>query len=161
MLHGYPETTLAGLARVHSYVSHNNVDLGRPTAGGRRIKEASKNTASKKKPQEPCLDDRLSFAHQFGFMKGTESIPYQFQPSFGAINGAAPETPPGPWLGSSPWPRKPPQRQRHPGPARPRMPRRRLPRGRFPRPRGGAQRRRLPRGRFPWPRGGVQPWPKG
>ena len=86
---------------------------------------------------------------------------YQFQPSFGAINGAAPETPPGPWLGPSPWPRTPPQRHKHPGPARPRMPRRRLPRGRFPRPRGGAQRRRLPRGRFPWPRGGVQPWPKG
>ena len=86
---------------------------------------------------------------------------YQFQPSFGAINGAAPETPPGPWLGPSPWPRKPPQRQRHPGPARPRMPRRRLPRGRFPRPRGGAQRRKLPRRRFPWPRAGVQPWPKG
>ena len=96
LLHGYPETTLAGLARVHSYVSHNNVDLGRPTAGGRRIKEASKNTASKKKPQEPCLDNRLSFAHQFGFMKGKKSIPYQFQPSFGAISGAARKHPPGP-----------------------------------------------------------------
>ena len=60
---------------VYTRMFHNNVDLGRPAAGGRRIKEASKNTASKKKPQEPCLDDRLSFAHQFGFMKWTESIP--------------------------------------------------------------------------------------
>ena len=75
LLHGYPETTLAGLARVHSYVSHNNVDLERPTAGGRKIKGASENTASKKKPQEPCLDNRLSFAHQFGFMSGKKSIP--------------------------------------------------------------------------------------
>ncbi len=89
---GYPETTLAGLASVYSYVSHNNVDLERLAAGGRkmkdaskntaskkkpqetahicftgrRIKEASKNTASEKKPQEPCLDNRLNFGHQFG-----------------------------------------------------------------------------------------------
>ena len=61
-----------------------------------------------------------------------------------------------PWALVGPFPlaKETPQRQKHPGPARPRMPRRRLPRGRFPWPRGGAQRRRLPRGRFPWPKSG-------
>ena len=49
--------------------------------------------ASQKKPPKPCLDTHFGFACRFGLVKRAETIGYQFQPSFGAIESAAPNAP--------------------------------------------------------------------